>query len=93
MFAATGDIQSFSPFCLVRLNCNPATCQYRLVTATILSRRVALKCDVRNHTTAPDVYTSNKFPANAEAEALLAPHESLLVRLRLVDGPNPATDW
>jgi hypothetical protein len=49
---------------------------------------------VWNHTTAPGIYSNNKFPAiNDGADARLAPHESLLVRLRIVNGSEPATDW
>ena len=58
----------------------------------------AAKVSVRfvwNHTAAPGVYAGNKFPAdNVDgASARLAPHESLLVRLRIVDGSEAATDW
>ena len=49
---------------------------------------------VRNHTTAPDVYANNEFPTDSGgAAARLAPHESLLVRLRIVHGPSVVTDW
>jgi hypothetical protein len=50
---------------------------------------------VWNHTTAPGVYANNKFPADDinGAAARLAPHQSLLVRLRIVNGSEPATDW
>ena len=48
---------------------------------------------VWNHTTAPGIYSSNKFPAiNDGADARLAPHESLLVRLRIVNGSEHASD-
>ena len=49
---------------------------------------------VWNHTTAPGVLSGNEFPTISNgADARLAPHESLLVRLRIVNGSEPATDW